>query len=930
MPTQAVNAIDRLTHAIGTSQSLADIYDAALEAITGAMVAERASILLFDADGVLRFKAWRGISDEYRAAVEGHTPWAPGSPAPEPIMVGDVRAEPSLAAFDRVFARERIASLAFVPLVNDGRVMGKFMLYRDLPSSFTEEEVATAKTIGALVGFAVERTRAGAEAQTRGSRLLFALDAASMGTWEWDIAREQVRWSDNLERIHGLPAGTFTSAFESYIREIHPEDRPRVLASLRHALDSGTVHDVEYRIVAPDGTVRWVLGKGRVEHDAEGRPTKMAGVCMDISDRKRVDRENARLYEEAQQALGKEAAARERITLLADGAPRLLSALSAEAVVDEALVLARQVIEADGYAMWRRHGDEWRMGGSIGLGDAFARQILPAVPAYPFDQPIVAREVSSIPVLDVRRKAYDAEGILSLVSVPLLVRGEADGSIVFYYRRLHEPSDVELRVAVALGHLAAAAISNAELHAEQQRLRREAEASERRAAFLAAASAALSSLDTEENLRAVARLAVPDLCDWCIVDLLDADGKLKRVAMAHVDPAQVARAEALTERYPADLEQPRGVGNVIRTGQPELLETIPDEMLVAASRDPEHLLMLREAHVESAMMVPLSAAGRHFGALTFVSVTAGRRFTRRDLAFVSELARRAALAIDNARLYNEAQAANRLKDEFLATLSHELRTPLNVMLGRTQILKTVTDVAAVRQLAEVLDRNGTMLRRLVDDLLDVSRITLGQVNLDIQPVQLDTLVASAIHNLQPSAQAKGLTLRTDIPPTLPALSGDPVRLQQVVWNVLTNAVKFTEAGGTITVGITVDERDLVLTVNDSGVGIDGAFLPHVFEMFRQAEGTMSRRYGGLGLGLSIVRRLVELHGGRVTAESDGPGKGSTFTIRIPHGPRAHQPKPPRANSEPGSAVQRNCQGVGGRHVTVEASARQVRATEAAD
>jgi signal transduction histidine kinase len=251
------------------------------------------------------------------------------------------------------------------------------------------------------------------------------------------------------------------------------------------------------------------------------------------------------------------------------------------------------------------------------------------------------------------------------------------------------------------------------------------------------------------------------------------------------------------------------------------------------------------------------------------------------VAFAGELARRASLAVDNARLYREAEAANRLKDLFLATLSHELRTPLNVMIGRTRMLKTAASLTQVHQIADILERNGNALRRLVDDLLDISRMTQGHVALDVQPVQLDALVAAVVHSVQPTAHAKGLTLHVQIAPGLPPVNGDAVRLQQVVWNVLSNAVKFTESGGDVSVTLSVDDHDLVLAVTDSGVGIDPVFLPHVFDMFTQEDATHSRTHGGLGLGLSIVRRLVELHGGHVSATSDGPGRGSTFIIRLP-------------------------------------------------
>jgi signal transduction histidine kinase len=230
----------------------------------------------------------------------------------------------------------------------------------------------------------------------------------------------------------------------------------------------------------------------------------------------------------------------------------------------------------------------------------------------------------------------------------------------------------------------------------------------------------------------------------------------------------------------------------------------------------------------------------------------------------------------------EAEAANRLKDEFLATLSHELRTPLNVIIGRTQMLGAFAhDPAKVRQTAEAIAQNGKLLQQLVEDLLDVSRMTLGGIQLDWQSVDLAPLVYSVASGVQPGAEAKNIRLYTSTPPAIPRVMGDPTRLQQVIWNLLTNAVKFTPPGGEIRAELRHDGAHAVLMVTDTGQGIDPAFLPHAFEMFRQAESPTSRSAGGLGIGLSIVRRLVELHGGSVSAASGGLGHGAKFTIYLP-------------------------------------------------
>ena len=513
----------KLTRAIGTTRTVAQIYDAALDALLDGLGVARASVLLFDPDGVMRFKAHRGLSDAYRAAVEGHTPWQPDTTDAEPLLVPDVSADASLAPYLSTIRAERIAGMAFIPLMSLGRVIGKFMLYTDEPRVFSPGEIELAGIVAAQVAFAVERTRSAEQVRRSEERLRFALDAASMGTWDWDLDKNSVEWSDNLPRMHGLPADAFDGTFASYEREIHPDDRQKVFASVDRALTLDVPHDVEYRIVGPDGTIRWVEGKGRVERE-NGRPVRMTGVCMMVTRRKE---------------------------------------------------------------------------------------------------------------------------------------------------------------------------------------------------------------------------------------------------------AELARLSA-------------------------------------------------------------------------------------------------------------AEEASRMKDEFLATLSHELRTPLNAILGWVQMLQTgglAPD--RVRHAIDVIGRNAKLQGQLIEDILDVSRIITGQLSLDREAVWLHQLADAAVTNIAPAAGAKRIRLVNDVARDMPPTFADLRRLQQVLGNVLSNAVKFTPDGGRVEIRADADVDALALHVSDSGIGIDADFLPFIFDRFRQADSTTTRKHGGLGLGLAIARHLVEEHGGTIGAASAGAGLGTTVTIRVP-------------------------------------------------
>jgi PAS domain S-box-containing protein len=414
-----------------------------------------------------------------------------------------------------------------------------------------------------------------------------------------------------------------------------------------------------------------------------------------------------------------------------------------------------------------------------------------------------------------------------------------------------------------------------------------------RRTFLSQAAAALSeSLDYEVTLRRVAQLAVPEMADWCVVNVVEeGHDRSKQLAVMHVDPGKVQFALELSQKYPPDPNSPRGVSNVLRTGRSELYVEVTDQIVEAGARDEEHLRLLRELRLRSAMVVPLIARGKVLGAMTFVYADAKRHYSEADLELAEILAQRCAVAIDNARLYaaesharKNADSANQAKDEFLAAVSHELRTPLTAIMGWVKLLSSpMLEESKKSRALETIDRNTVAMAELIDDLLDMSRIVSGRLRMDRRTVDLGTVLEAAIESIRPAAEAKsiGITLLRDTKPAI--LTGDSVRLQQVIWNLLSNAVKFTSRGGHVEVVQRQVHSSAEIRVTDSGRGIAPAFLPYIFDPFRQEDATSSRARGGLGLGLAIARRLVELHGGQISVESEGQGRGATFTVTLPLG-----------------------------------------------
>ena len=412
--------------------------------------------------------------------------------------------------------------------------------------------------------------------------------------------------------------------------------------------------------------------------------------------------------------------------------------------------------------------------------------------------------------------------------------------------------------------------------------------------LLSSTGAELSStLDVAETLRGLTRLVVPALADLCIVDRLREDGSRVRVAVGHSRPEDAELAERIRELEPS----PSGpLADALRRLEPVLIPTVAPAVLQATARDEIHRAVLGRIHSRSILAVPLVARGRPMGVIGLFYSHSDRRYRAIDVALAEEVCRRAALAIDNASLYQRAEEANRAKDEFLATVSHELRTPLSALLGWSRLLFGGTLAAEKQARAlETLNRNARSLARLVEDLLDVSRIVSGKMQLQRSAMEVARVVEAAVEALRPAAEAKAIQLVVELEPGV-MLTGDPDRLQQVTWNLVSNAIKFTPREGRVEVRLRRAAGQAELTVEDNGQGILGGFLPYVFERFQQADTTATRAHGGLGLGLSIVRHLVELHGGTVSAASAGPGAGATFTVLLPLGPRPETAAGPRRST----------------------------------
>jgi signal transduction histidine kinase/ActR/RegA family two-component response regulator len=404
---------------------------------------------------------------------------------------------------------------------------------------------------------------------------------------------------------------------------------------------------------------------------------------------------------------------------------------------------------------------------------------------------------------------------------------------------------------------------------------------QRTVAFLAEASTMLAALvDRERALQQAVRLAVPFLADWCVMYVVGEQGAIDYHAHAHCDPHKESHLRELLTKYPLDWNSDAATVRALRSGQSQLIKDLADGYLDSIARSDEHLAMMRELGSRSLVSVPLRIRDRNIGVIGLVLADSGRQYTERHVEVAESFAERVATAVDNAQLFQTVKEANRHKDEFLAMLAHELRNPL-AAIRYAVALGELSPGESLEKLWGIIDRQTQNLARLIDDLLDVSRISRDKVTLRKEHVDVAVIVNRAAASARPLVEEKQHRLIVELSNQPMLLLADPTRAEQIVANLLTNAAKYTPEQGQILVRAYSHERQVVIEVTDTGVGLPQEMLSRVFDLFAQADRTLDRSQGGLGIGLTVARKLAEMHGGTISASSNGLGCGATFTVRLP-------------------------------------------------
>ncbi|BAY26090.1 multi-sensor hybrid multi-kinase [Calothrix sp. NIES-2100] len=660
---------------------------------------------------------------------------------------------------------------------------------------------------------------------------------------------------------------------------LHPDDLPLAQDKWREALEKGNSYTIEFRLKRFDGVYRWHLSRVVPIKAENGSIISWLATATDIDDHKRSE-QRERFLAQASQTF---AAARLNLPTILDTITQLIGELTGDACVLSLLSEDRQWLDTVSYYHINPEIKEF-----IGKLLEYPR----AVDDDIIGQVIHTGETVFLPVITPEQLRHSIKreylsylerfGVYSLLIIPLKVQEQIIGALSISRERPGNPySNDHPRLLQDIADRAAMAIANARLYEQAQQARQQAEQIADRTARLQSVTAALSeSLTPAQVAEVIVEQSISVLNATAALVAIVCDNRTELEIIHSVgfqaDIVNSWRRMAIASSSP--------LAEAIRTGKPVWEESNTQRV----ARYP-HLADIYGSYNYAAWIsLPLMIEGRAVGGITlgfgeFSSLNQDER------AFILAVCQQAAGAIARAQLYEAeqraraaAEVANRTKDEFLAVLSHELRTPLNPIVGWTRLLRQGNlDVNKTAFALETIERNAKLQVQLIEDLLDISRILQGKLILNSTPVDLKATIAAAIETVSLAAEAKGIQILTNLTFNVGHVLGDTARLQQVIWNLLSNAVKFTPVGGLINIRLETLDTEAQIQVTDTGRGIKPEFLPYVFDSFRQADSSITRIFGGLGLGLAIVRHIVELHGGTVKAESLGEQQGATFTVKLP-------------------------------------------------
>src|SRR6266550_5821547 len=619
----------------------------------------------------------------------------------------------------------------------------------------------------------------------------------------------------------------------------HPDDVPASLEFIRR-IRTGELpeYKLEKRYIRKDGRVIWVNLTVSLVRSAAGDPMYIVAFIEDITPRREAQAE----------------------------ASRSLSLLRAtlESTADGILV-----VDLDGKILSfnQKMADMWEIPAEVFACGDDQRAITAALEKLVYPDEFMTK------VIELYRHPEEASyDVLEL----------KDGRTFERYSQPQRINDVPVGRVWSFRDVTARRQAELQAHelAREQAARAEAEHAEKRAALLAEASRVLSaSFDYQTTLAALVRLAVPALADYCALDIVAANDTFDRVGEAHVDPTKSALIKQVATFPRSALTAMHPLIRVVTTGEPVLEAEVTPAFIRASFAEPAQRRTVEALEPRSLICVPLVNSGKPLGALTLVTSGSGRQFEVADLSLAADLARRAAIVVEHARLFHEAQQATRARDDVLAVVAHDLRNPLNTVTMAVALMLETTPLEHTqeRRQVEIVRRAADRMNRMIQDLLDVRRIESDRLGVDLKPESPASIVNDTVEMLRPLASGSMIRLEADIAEDLPVVHADAARVQQVLSNLVGNAVKFTPRSGRITVCAEQIAEEVRFGVIDTGPGIPAEQLPHIFGRFWQATASDRR---GIGLGLAIAKGIVEAHNGRIWVESH-VGLGSTFYFTLP-------------------------------------------------